>query len=183
MAMLGKIAGRYAKALFDELKGKSHGEKVVEELGKFAALTAEHKELSLLIGSPGFSEAQKTAVITDVAEKMRLSKESIQILKSISRMGRTPYLAGIVKRLRVKLLESEGIQPIHVWTADTVAADEKTHIEEKFAKLLGRKVEATYESNPQLVGGLRVVAGGRTYDGTVAGWLGELQERLVEGEA
>ncbi len=183
MAMLGKVASRYAKALFDDLKGKKHAETVLDEITRFAALTQSHAELSRVIGSPGFTESQKTAIVSDVAEKMRLSKESIQILKSISRMRRTEYLPAIAKRLRVKLLESEGIQPIHVWTAEAVGADEKKSIEDKFSKLLGRKVEATYESNPQLVGGLRVVANGRTYDGTVSGWLSEMQERLVEGEA
>ncbi len=183
MAASGKVSSRYAKALFDQLKGTQAADSVLEELEKFSSVVEGHAELTMLISSPGFTQADKTAVATDVAEKLKLSKPSVDIINGISRMGRLSNLAGILERLRVSLRENEGIQPIQVFTAGEVAADDKKHIEEKFAKILGKKVEATYESSPGLVGGLKVVAGGRTFDGTVSGWLASLQDSLVEGEA
>ena len=182
MATLGKVANRYAKALFDELQGQKTASKTLAELSRFASVIKEHKELSMLIQSPGFSEGEKTGVIEDLVAKLKLSTQASQILISLARMGRIDQLPGIVTRLRVKLLTSEGIQPIHVVTADTLSAEDKKAIEEKFSKVLGGKVEASYDANPTLVGGLKVMAGGRTYDGTIAGWLDEMQERLVEGD-
>lgn len=183
MATPVKVASRYAKALFDDLKGKSHANSVLAELERFAKVVTEHKELRLLIASPGFSEAEKTAVVSDITAKMVLSKEAGQILRGLSHMRRLDQLAGILQRLRIKLLESGGVQPIQVSVATAFSEDDRKSIEAKFEKLLGKKVEATYEANSHLVGGLRVVAGGRTYDGSLAGWLDSLQESLVEGEA
>lgn len=169
MATLGKVASRYAKALFDDLRGKTHAESVLGELEKFSKIVSEHKELRLLISSPGFSEPEKTGVVVDIAERMQISKEAKRILRGLSHMGRLDQLQGILRRLRIKLLESEGVQPIQVSLAAAAGEEDRKQIELKFEKLLGKKVEATYETNPHLVGGLRVVAGGRTYDGSLAG--------------
>ena len=183
MATQGKVASRYAKALLDQFKGSKDADSVLAELEKFSAVIDGHAELTLLISSPGFSEEDKTAVVLAVAEKLKLSKPTVEVISGISKMGRLNALTAILERFRVSLRESEGVQPIQVWTAEAVSADDKKHIENKFEKLLGKKVEATYESSPGLVGGLKVVAGGRTYDGTVSGWLATLQDSLVEGEA
>lgn len=182
MATQGKVASRYAKALLGQLRDGKNANGILGELEAFSNAIASHSELSLVVHSPGFSEQQKTSVAQDVAAKMKMSQDSIQILTAIAKMGRLTQLAPILKRLRVLLLASENIQPIQVWTAGAVSADEKKSIEDKFAKLLGKKVEATYESRTGLVGGLKVVAGGRTYDGTVSGWLETLKDSLVEGE-
>ncbi len=183
MATLGKVASRYAKALFDDLKGKKQADAVLAELERFAKIATEHQELRQLISSPGFSIDEKTGVVADIASKMEVSKEASQILRGLSHMGRLDQLTGILQRLRVRLLENEGVQPIQVSLAASVAEEDRKHIETKFEKLLGKKVEATYDTDTRLVGGLRVVAGGRTYDGSLAGWLDSLQESLVEGEA
>ncbi len=182
MATSGKVASRYAKALFDLLKGTPGADSVLAELEQFSSLEKTHQELGLLIASPGFSLEDKTQVALDVASKMGLSKPAVQILNAVSRMGRLAQLAPIVERLRVLLRENEGVQPILVWTAQPVTEGDKKSIEGKFEKVLGKKVEATYRSRPGLVGGLKVVAGSRTFDGSVSGWLDSLQERLVEGE-
>ena len=183
MATQGKVASRYAKALFDQLKGSKNADSILEELEKFASAALGHKELAMLIASPGFSEAQKTGVVQDVAAKLKLSPSAQQILTGISRMGRVGQLGPILNRLRILLRQSEGVQPIQVLTADAIGPDDKKHIGDKFEKILGKKVEATYETSSSLVGGLKVVAGGRTYDGTLSGWLDSLKDRLVEGEA
>jgi F-type H+-transporting ATPase subunit delta len=183
MATLGKVANRYARALFASLKGAKEADAVLAELDTFGRTLASHKELALVIASPGFSEEQKTLITGDVASKMGLSPRASKILVGLSRMERWDYLGLILSKLRVLLLESEGVQPIHVQTSEVLAPEERKAVEAKFEKILGKKIEATYDTTKDLVGGLRVVAGGRTYDGTVLGWLETLKERLVEGEA
>lgn len=183
MATLGKVASRYAKAIFDGLKSNKNANGVLSELEAFAQAASGHGDLSLLFSSPGFSAAKKEEVVSDIATKMGLSADSKQILLGIARMERLDQLSPIVERLRVRLLENEGVAPIEVWTAEAVSEADRKPIEAKFAQILGKKVRAQYATNPALVGGLRVVAGGRTFDGTLSGWLDSLSESLVEGEA
>jgi len=70
---------------------------------------------------------------------------------------------------------------LKVKTAEELDDSHKSKIEQRFGKILGKKVEARYEIDPSLIGGLRVDAGGRTYDGSVDGWLTSFEERLVGG--
>lgn len=182
MATPGKVTNRYAKAFFEGLRESKDSGRVVEDLEAFRSAAASHKELSALFASPGFAEAQKTQIVEDITAKMKLSPAATRILVGLSRMERLTALSPIVARLRVLLLEGQGVQPIHVRTAEPLSVEDKRAVENKFEKVLGKKVEATYETNKELVGGLRVVAGGRTFDGSVLGWLETLKERLVEGE-
>ena len=43
----------------------------------------------------------------------------------------------------------------------------------------GRRVEIAATVDPSLIGGLVVAAGDRVVDGSVAGWLKRMQDRLV----
>ncbi|MBY0371829.1 ATP synthase F1 subunit delta [bacterium] len=182
MATPGKVANRYAKAIFDSLKDNRGASSILGELEKFAGVTGGHKDLSIVFASPGFSVTQKEGVVSDIAAKMGLSPEATKILTGLATLGRASAVGAIVERLRVRLLENEGIAPIEVWTAEALPESDRKPVEDKFTKVLGKKVRAQYSTNPAVVGGLKVVAGGRTFDGTVSGWLDSLSETLVEGE-
>jgi F0F1-type ATP synthase delta subunit len=70
---------------------------------------------------------------------------------------------------------------VDVASSHGLSADEKKSIETRFSKILGNPVEATYLVDPKLVGGVKVTAAGKTYDGTISGWLGQFEEILVGG--
>jgi F0F1-type ATP synthase delta subunit len=59
--------------------------------------------------------------------------------------------------------------------------EEKKVLEGRFAKVLNSPVSASYLVTPALVGGLKVTANGKTYDGTLSGWLNQVEEVLVGG--
>lgn len=99
-------------------------------------------------------------------------------MSSAKRLG---LLASVAERLQLILLESTNVMPLIVETATTLEADEKKKIEEKFQTLLGKKVEATYIVVPSLIGGLKATAGGRTYDGSLVGWLNSFEDSLISG--
>jgi len=79
------------------------------------------------------------------------------------------------------LLDSANVVSLKVETATSLEADEKKQIEDKFTKILGKRVEANYQVDPALIGGLRVTAAGRTYDGSLTGWLNSFEESLISG--
>jgi len=78
-------------------------------------------------------------------------------------------------------LESGNVVSLSVETATSLETDEKKKIEDRFTKILGKKVEASYKVDPALLGGLRVTAAGRTYDGSLTGWLSSFEESLITG--
>ncbi|NBV51004.1 hypothetical protein EBR78_07275, partial [bacterium] len=78
-------------------------------------------------------------------------------------------------------LAAADVAALDVESSEELPAADRKKIEEQFSKLLGKKVEAHYSIQSQLLGGLRVTAAGRTYDGTLSGWLEKMEEKIMGG--
>jgi len=180
MARLDKVASRYAKAIFD-YQANAKVKDLVKELEAFSQVLVAHKDLQQMTASEFFSGKKQKAVVKDLAEKMKLGVPASQTLQVIAEAKRLASLPNILERLKVLMLEAAGVTPLKVETATTMTADQREKVEGRFAKLLGQKVEATYATDDRLIGGLRVTAGNRTFDGSISGWLSAVEEQLVEG--
>ncbi|MBI4403184.1 MAG: ATP synthase F1 subunit delta [Deltaproteobacteria bacterium] len=176
-----KAASRYARAIIDLLGSGGDVRKVATELKTFYGVMANHDELSKVLLTAIFSAERRRDVIKDLVSRMKLSDVTRKVLLVLSDAGRIAELDRIAERLRELILEASNIAPLHVESASTLAAEDKKKVEERFSKLFGKGVEASFEVNPELIGGLRVTAAGRTYDGSIATRLEMLREELVGG--
>ena len=118
---------------------------------------------------------------SDLVSKAKLSAEALKVLLTLSSAKRLDHLSAISDRLQLILLESANVIALQVETATTLESEEKKKIEDKFQKILGKKVEASYKVDPALIGGIKATAGGRTYDGSLVGWLNSFEENLISG--
>ncbi len=177
----GKISIRYGKAIFDSIKNESTVRTVAKELGAFGEMMNSNKDLKALGASQAFSEKQKREVVEDLCAQMGVSPETKKVLVVLSEMKRLSAVKDISERLNVLLLNAASIVPLSVQSSNQLEDSDKNKIENKFSQVLGKKVEATYHVDPGLLGGLKVTAGSRTYDGSIEGWLVELEERLMGG--
>ena len=184
-----KVAARYAKAIVETyLKGAgsnsadaSNVKKIGEELERFASTIESNEELKTVLLTDLFSAPEREAIVEDIAAKLGLSTETKKILKVVSESKRLKATRSIAERLHLLLLDSAGIVPIQVLSAGELNGEERKKVETKFKKVFGKEVEASYEVEPSLMGGLRVTAVGKTYDGSVSGWLEIIEEKLVGG--
>ena len=176
-----KVSQRYARAIFDYLKDESRIRSLITELRGFALLLEGHNELSLVLTSDVYSEAERRSVVEELVSKAKLSGEALKVLLTLSSAKRLDHLSAISDRLQLILLESANVIALQVETATTLESEEKKKIEDKFQKILGKKVEASYKVDPALIGGIKATAGGRTYDGSLVGWLNSFEENLISG--
>lgn len=176
-----KVSQRYAKAIFDFLKDETKVRSLITELKEFALLIEGSNELSLVLTSDVYSDNERLAVVEDLVTKAKLSKDTQRVLSVLSQAKRLDHLRSIIERLQLILLDSANVVSLKVETATSLEADEKKQIEDKFTKILGKRVEANYQVDPALIGGLRVTAAGRTYDGSLTGWLNSFEESLISG--
>lgn len=177
----GKIAARYAKAIFDYLGEPSRREAVARELAQIGRLSVESRELGLLFSLAIFSDEKRRAIIDDLAGRLSLSEDTRRILRVLSRSRRLNEVQRIAERLHDLILKSEEIVAIRVESAFSLDSSAKSLIESRFGSMLNKKIEAIYVEDPSLIGGVRVTAGGKTYNGSIAGWLQNFEERLVGG--
>jgi len=176
-----KVSQRYAKAIFDYLKDGSKIRALISELEEFSILIESNTELSLVLTSDVYSDDERLAVVEDLVTKAKLSHDAKKVLSVLSTAKRLDHLRSIVERLQLVLLDSANVVSLSVETATSLESEEKKKIEDKFTKILGKKVEANYKVDPALIGGLRVTAAGRTYDGSLTGWLNSFEENLISG--
>ena len=181
MATQDKVSYRYGKAFFDLLKNEPKAETVLEEFRAFGRLITKNSELKFVVSTPAFKEDERHAVVGDVLAKMKVSELARRMLLTLSDLKRLGHLDSIVDRLTHLFNENRGVVLLEVRAASDLEDSAKKGIEQKFGKVLGKEIEARYEVDPALIGGLRIVAGGRTYDGSVDGWLTSFEERLIGG--
>lgn len=178
MARFEKVASRYAKAIFD-FQSKAKAKDFLEELEKFSQLLSENKDLQQMVSSDLFSGEKQKDVVKDLTTKLKMSEATQRTLQVIAEGKRLNALPLILDRLNVLMLEAADVFPLKVDTAVSLSVDQREKIENKFSKLLGRKVQANYNMDEKLIGGVRVTAGNRTFDGSLSGWLSAVQEELV----
>jgi F-type H+-transporting ATPase subunit delta len=180
-----KVATRYAKAVLDSVlqatKQPERVRKVAQELANFAKLIAGNKELTIALWSDIFSREERAGVLEDLATKMGLSPETKRVLVVTSNAGRLRHLEVLAEKLDLLLLESSGVVPLKVLAPTELSSEDRKQVESKFSKIFGKQVEASYEIDSSLLGGLRVTAAGRTYDGSISGWLESFEEKLAGG--
>lgn len=176
-----KVAFRYAKAAFDYVGSGAKSRELAKALKTFADVMGENAQLARALTSNLFTKEQRRPIIEDIAKKLGLNADTVKILLVLSEAKRFSSLASIAARVHELVLESEDIIPIEVQSSGELDKAESEKIEKRFSALLGKKVEATYVIEPSVLGGLKVTAAGRSYDGTLSGWLGTFQERLVGG--
>ena len=181
MAHLDKISTRYAKAIYEYLKSEAKVRPVVAALRGLAQAVMENATLKNVLATELFSPSQRRGVIEDLCSKMAFDENTKRVLLVLSEQGRLTHLSQIAERLNQLVLESANTVPLTVTAALELAEDDKKKIENKFKKILGKEVEASYQINPELFGGLKVTAGGRTFDGSLSGWLSKLEEKLIGG--
>lgn len=181
MARLDKVGARYAKAFSEYLADPKRARAVVAELRAFYAVVTSSTELRGVLLAGVVPEATRLSVVADLAEKLGLSTECKRLLGVLCTMKRLGHIESISESLLFSVLQASGIVPMKVESAHELTAEEKKLIESKFEKILGKKTEASYSVTPGILGGVRVSAGSRTFDGSITGGLSRLEESLIGG--
>ena len=109
-----------------------------------------------------------------VSETIRVVAEGKDIRRGIYRDFPTSYRDRFGNEIKVRFHVLEV-------SRDELGSAQQKKIEERFEKFFGKPVEADFEVNPSLYGGVRVTAEGTTYDGTLATRLARMKETLVGG--
>jgi F-type H+-transporting ATPase subunit delta len=177
-----KVARRYAKAIFEYLSGSAVGLKVADELEAFGRLIENNREARIVLVFGLVSVEKRKNVVSDMSAKMGLAQETQRALSVLTDAGRLGELLAVADRLRSLISAQANVILMDVKTAEPLDAGSKTKVEAKFEKILNSKVEARYSVDDSLLGGLHVSAAGRSFDGSVAGMLGTMQEQFSQGE-
>ncbi len=174
----GRVARRYASALYSAAKKSNAVEAVESDLISLVQTIRDSDHFRGFIINPEIVTEQKVALIERVFGE-RFSDLTYSFIRLILRKRREDSL-GLVQQLFTELRrQNEGVAHIFVTSAQPLSQTHKSAVVEKLAQRTNRRIEAEFDVDPQLIGGVRVAYDDFIIDGTVRGNLARLRKKIV----
>jgi F-type H+-transporting ATPase subunit delta len=176
---MASVASRYARALVEVvLEQHIDGNAAREQLRAMVGAVHESLELRRVWESPAVLPEQKRAVLDGIAAQIGAVKPIRNFMAIIIDHRRLGMLDDIVRVFETELDTQLGFAEVQVSSARPLSAEEQRELETRVERMTGKKIRASYVSNPELLGGLLVRVGDTIYDGSVRGQLEKMRQEL-----
>lgn len=165
MAELSTLARPYARAAFDYARERRALDAWAGFLGRLESLCAL-APVRDLIADPEAGRAARAKVLCELAGETPVGGENFLHLTADN--GRLHVLPAVAAEFRRLQAEAETTAKAVVETAVPLERAEAARLVEAIGKRLGRKVEASFEVRPGIIGGAVVRVGDRVIDASLA---------------
>ena len=172
------VASRYARALADVLGSAEGYRSALKELGDFAKVWQESRDLQEVLLTPAVPAEQKRALLDALLERLGTSVTTSNFLRILLANYRIALLEQILEAFKKVVDERLGIVEVDVFYAQELSRGEQEEMRAKFAELTGSRVEVKFRQEAELLGGVQARIGSTVYDGSVRGYLERLREQL-----
>jgi F-type H+-transporting ATPase subunit delta len=166
----------YANALFEAAKERGRLEVARDQLREFVDAVAEVPELRELLLNPQLDSAAKIdalgAILADADELVR------NFLLLVAEKGRAAELQEIAREFEALVAAEEGVLDVELATAVELSEDDARKLLDRIEQVSGRRLRATREVDPGLIGGFVLRAGSHRADASVRGRLERLRREL-----
>ena len=176
MAELATLARPYAEALF-QVAAKGDLKQAAEQIDALSAVAA-NAQLLRFAGDPKATTAQIFDVITSVI-RTPLSAEAKNLLRTVIDNGRLEALPEIAAQFHVLANANAGISDATLYSAFPIAPAQLADVVASLEKRFGRKLNATVQVQPELIGGIRVVVGDEVLDTSIQARLDQMKAALA----
>lgn len=173
-----RVASRYANALFAVAKENSVVESVSDDLSAISHALDNDPAFRDLIHNPGFKRDQKLQVLEAVFSD-RVTALTMQLIRVLLDRRREVLLPNVQAEFDEIRRREGGIAYVEVTSAEEMTDAERESVISKIASATGKTVEATFEIDKSILGGIKVQVGNYVLDGSVAGGLSRLRDRMT----
>ncbi|HLY38700.1 MAG TPA: ATP synthase F1 subunit delta [Candidatus Binatia bacterium] len=181
--MNGRLAKRYARAVFELAREDGTFAAVAEELGAVAA-TFEEPRLHPFVLNPAIDPAARLRTARAVAGALGVSRTVANLVALLAERNRLVLLAEIARWYETFLDDELGRARVTIRCAAPLSPAERNEVVELARRLTGRReVLPTTEVDPELLGGVTLDIGGTVYDGSLKTQLARLTKDMAEGGA
>jgi F-type H+-transporting ATPase subunit delta len=175
---MSRVAQRYAAALADVALDRKEPQPTREGLSSFLQGWQESADLRNVLLSPGVSYEAKHALLDKLGAAMQLAPTALNFIHVVLQHRRLEALPEIRDEFEDELRRRQGLALAEVASAAEMTEQEKSELLGALEKLTGKRIEANYRVDANLIGGAVVRIGSTIYDGSVRERLNRLQTWL-----
>ena len=176
MAELATLARPYAEALF-QVAQKGDLKQASAELDALASVAA-NPQLRQFADAPKSGAQQVFDVVTSVVN-VPLSDASKNLLRTVIDNGRLRALPEIAAQFHALVSERSGVADAVVYSAFPIEPAQLADVVAMLETRFKRKLNASVQLQPELIGGIRVVVGDEVLDTSVKARLEQMKAALT----
>ncbi|MDO5624765.1 MAG: F0F1 ATP synthase subunit delta [Pseudomonadota bacterium] len=175
MAELATIARPYAEALFQVSRADPGA---TQSWLDGLAVAAGNDELLQFAANPRVNASQVFHVVTSVL-KAPLPERGVNFLRTVIDNDRLPVLPEVARQFRALANEVSGTSDAVIQSAFPIGDAELGALVATLEQRFGRKLRATVQLDPSLIGGVRVAVGDEVLDTSVKARLEQMKTALT----
>jgi F-type H+-transporting ATPase subunit delta len=174
------VAAVYAEALFGAAENAGAAEPVLEEFDSLIVdVLNRQPRFEEILGSALIGHEEKAGIL-DRTFGLTASKLMINFLKVVSRHGRLDCLRAIHRQTHVVYDKARGRVPVELITAAPVSEAEAAAIAKMLSGVIPGEPVVRCRIDPELIGGAVVRVGDIVYDGSIAGQLENVRQKMID---
>jgi ATP synthase F1 delta subunit len=171
-----EIAQVYSRSLFEVAREEGKLDEIREQLGEFADVLAQERNMQLFFFSPQFSTEEKKEGLHKAVEGA--DETLVNFLELLLEKHRMPAIFRIRRQFDERWREENQLLPVQVTSA--VELDEETvrKIGDEIGERTGRKVDLTSRVDPEILGGIVLRVGNSILDASIRNRLERLRKQV-----
>jgi F-type H+-transporting ATPase subunit delta len=179
--LAGKIAKRYASALFSIAQSRSIETETGETPGEFCRIVDDSDELRGVFHSPRFNQAEKKRIVDRIfkdakGDGVELVHRFIDMLIEKHRIEWLDQIHSVYIRI---MEQSRGLHRAGVTTAFPLDTAVRERLRKLLEKITGGEVVLVFRENPNILGGFVISIEGKSIDASLKYRLQKLREDLL----
>jgi F-type H+-transporting ATPase subunit delta len=176
---LKSASHQYANALADIALQQGAADPVLKQLSEISAGYQESPELRNFFSSPAISREAKHGVAEKLVARTGASKILRNFLFVVIDHRRTQAIPEIAQAFQEVIQQRQGLARAEVLSATPLNEPQKAQLLQALERLTGKKIQATYGLQSDLLGGAVVRIGDTIYDGSLKNRLNQMRQHLA----
>jgi F-type H+-transporting ATPase subunit delta len=173
------VARRWAHALFELGKESTSLVDLNKDVAAFAATYGESQELREILDNPLVPEAQRDAILQEVASRLGVGDTARKTLRLLALKRRLPILPDLARHLARLTDEDANLLRAKVASAAPLGDAYLARLRAELEKATGKKVSIEHKVDPSLVAGVVTQIGDRVIDGSLKARLQGFRDSLL----
>jgi F-type H+-transporting ATPase subunit delta len=175
----GKIAVRYAKALFQSAKEQGLLDSVRADMELLLDAASGISDLRIILESPILDSEKKTAALLEVFTPA-MSSLGLDFIRLVTVNKREEYLPGMARYFIQLYKEEKGIQVATISSAVKMETGNREQIRQMIKAAFKSEIELEEEIKEDLLGGFILRVENKQLDASVKGKLARIKKDLQE---